>query len=558
MVTRDFRLFLLVLMLLPVLLLPAAARADDERNVLITIVKNDNLYNICRKYLEFPSNWPEIGRINGLRNMDLIHPGQTLILPVRLLKGVPLDGMVIFVKGDVAVRTAAWRPWTALWPGDRVCQGNQIRTGRESAVEIAFENGTTLLQRSDTILGLKSLRNKGGASIFQRLTVPVGRLLMKVRRATGQDSRMEIHTPSATAVARGTDFRVSVDARESTTAEVLQGEVDVSAMKQLVSLKGGEGTFVGKGSPPLPPRKLLPPPSPVDLEALYRKMPFEIRFDRVEGAVAYRFQLSKDCEGKDIVREKVVDAGKPLELDGLEDGTYHLQGRSIEKTGIEGLPSAVRPVRVRVNPLPPFIQGPAADTRVKGRSVSFRWLRVRDAVRYRLQISRDGEFADLFRDLADLREVSHDQAFDDYGSYHFRVRSVAADGFEGNWSDTAVFTLIPPPPAPPLEAPGMEEGELRIRWRDQGEGLSYRCQVSREEGFGKLFFEKIVDRPEIVVPGPEDPGFYYVRVSAIDPTGYEGDFSLPQSFEVRPPPVETDWAGALVMGTAALLLILLL
>ncbi|HPC04967.1 MAG TPA: FecR domain-containing protein [Syntrophales bacterium] len=556
--TRDFRLFLLVWILLPVLLLPAAGRADEERTVRVTVVRNDNLYNICRKYLEFSSDWPEIGRINGLRNMDLIHPGQTLILPVRLLKGVPVDGMVIFVKGDVSVRSAVWRSWTALWPGDRVRQGNQIRTGPESAVEITFENGTTLLQRSDTVLGLKSSQNKGGASIFQRLTVPAGRLLMKVRRATGQDSRMEIHTPSATAAARGTDFRVSVDARESTTAEVLQGEVDVSAMKRTVALKGGEGTFVGKGSPPLPPRKLLPPPSPVDLEDLYRKMPFEIRFDRVEGAAACRFQLSKDREGKDVVREKVVDAGKPLELDGLEDGTYHLQGRSIEKTGIEGLPSTVLPVRVRVNPLPPFIQGPAAGARIKGRSVSFRWLRVRDAVRYRLQISRDGEFADLLRDLADLREVSREEAFDDYGTCHFRVRSIAADGFEGNWSDAAVFTLVPPPPAPPLEVPGMGEGELRIRWRDQGEGLSYRCQISREEGFGKLFFEKIVDRPEIVVPGPEDPGFYYVRVSAIDPTGYEGGFSPPQSFEVWPPPIETDWAGAFVMGTVALLLVLLL
>ena len=62
---------------------------------------------------------------------------------------------------------------------------------------------------------------------------------MKVRRATGKDSRIEIQTPSATAVARGTDFRVSVDAKETTTSEILEGNVDVEAMKVVVMLKEG-------------------------------------------------------------------------------------------------------------------------------------------------------------------------------------------------------------------------------------------------------------------------------------------------------------------------------
>jgi hypothetical protein len=45
--------------------------------------------------------------------------------------------------------------------------------------------------------------------------------------------------------------------------------------------------------------------------------------------------------------------------------------------------------------------------------------------------------------------------------------------------------------------------------------------------------ERKVDRPEIVLPRPEEPGVYYVRTSTIDPTGYEGEFSVPQSFEIK-------------------------
>ncbi|MCL5809020.1 MAG: FecR domain-containing protein, partial [Deltaproteobacteria bacterium] len=257
----GFSLFLL----LPLFFAPAMGQAADDRTVAVTVVKNDNLIKLCRKYLADPAKWREIGKINRLRDVDLIHPGQSLIVPVRLLRGVPVDGRVIFAKGGVEVKAAGEGEWRPLRLNDRVRQGNLIKTGRESAVEIAFDDGTTLFQRPDTTLGLSEAQRKGETHIFQRLTLPIGRLLMNVRRATGRDSRIEIHTPSATAVARGTDFRVSVDAKESTTSEVLEGGVAVEAMKQAVLLKEGEGTLVTKGAPPLAPRKLLSPPSLADL-----------------------------------------------------------------------------------------------------------------------------------------------------------------------------------------------------------------------------------------------------------------------------------------------------
>ncbi len=40
-------------------------------------------------------------------------------------------------------------------------------------------------------------------------------------------------------------------------------------------------------------------------------------------------------------------------------------------------------------------------------------------------------------------------------------------------------------------------------------------------------------KPEITFDKPGDVATYYVRTSAIDAQGYEGDFSEPQSFEVK-------------------------
>ena len=153
------------LILFPILFLlffpSVSGHADDDRMVELTTVKNDNLINIGKKYLEDPSKWPEIGRINRLKDFDLIHTGQLLIIPVRLLKGVPVDSRVLFVKGDVTVRAAGGESWTALQPNDLVRQGSLIRTGPESAVEIAFDDGTSFLLRSDTTLGLNKVEAKG-------------------------------------------------------------------------------------------------------------------------------------------------------------------------------------------------------------------------------------------------------------------------------------------------------------------------------------------------------------------------------------------------------------
>ena len=522
------------LFFLSLLLAPPQLFAADDRQVELVVVKSDNLTNIGKKYLADWQKWPEIGRLNHLRNYDFIREGQRLIIPVRLLRGVPADGRVVFIKGDVTVQTAAGAKWQVLRPDDPVRQGYGIKTGPESALEIAFADGTAFYQGADTVIGLKASEQKGKTHLLRQLVLSLGRILMNVRRATGQESRVEIHTPSAVAVARGTDFRVALDAGQSTTSEVLQGIVEVEALGRTVQVNEGEGTRVNKGEPPVQPRRLLPPPVLPDLQALYRTMPLQIKLQSVTGAVAYRFLLAKDREGKDVIRDKVV-SGTTLELTGLADGSYYLQARSIDELAIEGLSLPPRELAVRVNPLPPFLQEPPSGAALKTKRVAFQWMRVPDAARYELQIARNPDFSRAVGKLFAAADTAYTHVFDDYGSYYYRLRSLATDGYEGIWSDVTTFSLIPPPPAPSLEAPVLGDKELKIRWRSQGEKMSYRFQMAREESFQNLFLEQVVERPEVTLPRPKEPGLYYVRTATIDPDRYEGAFSLPQIFEVRRP-----------------------
>lgn len=46
-----------------------------------TVVKGDNLWNICLRAYGDGYRWPQIAKINNLKNPNLIHPGNVLTLP---------------------------------------------------------------------------------------------------------------------------------------------------------------------------------------------------------------------------------------------------------------------------------------------------------------------------------------------------------------------------------------------------------------------------------------------------------------------------------------------
>ncbi len=545
---------IIVALFISLLPLQISAFQADEQIVEIVVAQQDTLSHICQKYLDDASQWRRIAKLNNLSNPHLIFPGQVLKFPVEILKGTPVDGIVTFVKGDVAFREKESDPWHVLHLGDHVNEGSALRTGVESALEISFEDGATFLMRADTTLILKTAQ-KGPAHLMRRLYLKSGRVISKIKAATGRASRFEVHTPSAIAAARGTEYRVSVDPENSTRAEVLGGGVEVAASAKKVMVNEGEGTLVKQGAPPAQPAKLLPPPAPVGLAPLYRTAPLQFRFEKVEGASSYRVMLTRDPEAKDIVREKLMKPDESLDIIGVDDGMYYLRSLSIDANGLEGALSEPKEVKVRLNPLPPFIEAPLQGARLRTRTVEARWLKVKDAVRYHLQVAEDSEFLRIVADKADIEDTLLKSGELDYKPYYLRMSSIAQDGYEGVWTVTQEFEIVPPPPTPPVENPEMKETEITIRWADLGKGITYQVQMARDEGFKEVLVDEKVTKSQVSLEKPKDAGIYYVRVRGIAADEYAGNFSTPQSFEIR----KRFPYGALgVLGAVGIVILILL
>jgi hypothetical protein len=519
----------------------------------LTVAQGDYLINICKQYLDSENRWQEISRINRLSNPHKLQPGMKIALPIAYLKGTPMEGKVNFVQGDAKARLGGKGAWVSLKPGDMVSQKSNLKTGTESALEITFEDGSSFFLRSDAQMDILKAQKVLSSQLVRDLYLGTGRVLTKVKEATGEAPRFKIRTPSAIASVRGTEFRVAVDESQTTYTEVMKSLVTVAAANKSVDLAQGEGTMVRKGESPLPPRKLLPPPAPADIRTIFNSAPV-IRFSSVEGAESYRVTTAKDKEGNQLLREKIIKPRDAITIAGLADGSYYLLTQSIDPIGLEGLPSEAYPFRIRVNPLPPITQAPRDGVKLKGTSAEFQWLSVSDVVRYHVQIAEDREFATIILDKADLKESTFRTGHLAHKPYFFRVSSIAHDDYQGAWSDPLAFTLSPLPPTPSMDQPAVSKDEINLQSRSLGEGFTYHFQIARDKQFKQLLADNKTEKPGITIKKPEDAGTYYVRVAAIDRHGGAEEFSPPQSFEIKER-FPYEWVGG---GLGAVLLLLLL
>src|SRR4030042_6790296 len=213
-------IFSLLIFFCFLLVWPLLATAADEEVLQLKVAKGDSLINVCKKYLEEPKQWTEVARVNRLKNPDRIYPAQILIIPVRLLKGTPLDARVTFIKGDVILQDKESEVWTQLNLNDLVKQGSKIKTGDRSAAEITFEDGDSFFLRPNTTLGLTSAQRKGAFHKIRKLLLQKGRTLVRAIPSTGERSSLEVNSRNAVAGVRGTEFRVSVDDKDTTRMEV--------------------------------------------------------------------------------------------------------------------------------------------------------------------------------------------------------------------------------------------------------------------------------------------------------------------------------------------------
>ncbi|MDK9716445.1 MAG: FecR domain-containing protein [Trichlorobacter sp.] len=519
-------------LLLSVMSLPlSAAGQNAERTVEIRVAPRDTLIGLCQKYLVQPEKWQQVAKLNRLPDSNYIAPGQKIVVPVALLKGVPMDGTVSFLQGEAFLQPTGSSEWRPLKLREIIREGGALKTAANSALEISFEDGTSFLLREQSLLTVKASK-KGPLHLLRVLRLEGGKIISRVKSATGKDSRFEIETPSALAAARGTHYRVAVDGQGTTRAEMLESRTDLSAMGATVPLKEGEGAFARSNEPPSPPIRLLDPPEPQNIAAVYGNKSSTVSFSQVQNAAQYRVLLARDHEGKNAVKTVVIKPDEAFVFEGLEDGSYYLLATSIGEEGLEGAPSKPCEIKVRRKPLPPDIVAPLDKASLPEMPLKSQWHNVLGVSVYQVQIATTPDFSGPLIESGDLKKTIYHSRELQGGTHYLRVRSLAEDGYAGDWSAVRAVSIVKLLP-PSLRKPDGDDNKLYLEWEPMKGATGYHLQIARDEAFGSILIDQTPAESKLVLENPPEPGKYYMRVAARNADQETSAFSKSGSFEIE-------------------------
>jgi len=332
-----------------------AIPAATEPSIGYTIQQGEKLIWLVKRLLKNPEAWPEVASYNKLGNANVIEPGQTIQLPLRLMQPFPANGKVLMVTGDVQLGTV---PAEA---GSTLVEGARLQTGANSSAVIELADGSRVTLLPNTLAELAisqnyATRDAGSSATttwFSGLIRLVqGSLDTAAAKLANRATPLQIQTPTSLVGVRGTQFRVAFVDPVTKTArtEVLEGLVQADNLAQGsgAALPQGKGAVLDPAVKEIQVVDLLKAPdlsaTPTDIVKPLAVWPMP----GLAGAASFRVQVASDASFDQIVRDLVVTTGS-ADLSTLTDGSWFARIRGIDAVGIEGYDS-VKTVRLVLAP----------------------------------------------------------------------------------------------------------------------------------------------------------------------------------------------------------------
>lgn len=511
------------LLSLAVLCGPAQANDPDFRYV---VKAGDNPWNLTQRYLKSIDYWPRIQTYNNIDAPTRIPPGTVLNIPTAWMRSDSVSARVTDLHGTVIAERKGEK--TVLSTGAAIAPGSVIRTSADSSFTVAFPDGSTTLIGADAEVRLKrAAKVRAGGAQHVELDLLDGELENRVTSRHQGGGRFLIHTPSAVAAVRGTDFRAAADS-SATRIETLTGEVTLSNKRGNVKLAAGSGSRVESGNKPDSAASLLPAPDLSPLPSRIERMPFDHALPVVEGAQGYRSQIAPTSGFSVIQSDRTSLVAAAVGGGTLPDGHYRIRVRAIDGRGIEGL-DAEAGIEIDARPEPPFPTTPIPDGVASDNRIRFGWAGVPESIGYHFELASDREFSSKIMSRDDLSEsgLSLDVELD-AGEYFWRVAVSTAQEGRGPFSDPQRFRRLAAGPAPETST---DAGQMSLRWRAIPTASAYRVQISSSADFAAPEHELETLEPLIAIDTPP-PGIYFVRVRHVETDGAMGPWGPAQTVEV--------------------------
>ncbi len=443
-----------------------------------SIRQGDNLIHFARQHLINPNDWRTLQTLNKIKNPYRMQLGQSLRVPLHLVKQLPAPAEVALSSGKAGILKAD-NSIVPVSAGQQLTAGTELVTGEKSKLNIKFADGSIVSMQPNSALKLDTLSMySGGGMVDTTLRLQQGKLETEANPAHIQGNKMQIITPTAVAAVRGTKFRVSAN-DASIRQETLEGKVALIAAGAEVSVDKGFGSLSEGGAPPLPPILLLPAPATEILPTKLDAVPAVFSMPAQDGAVAWLGKVSIESTFNSIAAEN-ISQGTQLSFNELADGKYYLKVRAKDKQGFEGY-DAMHEFVLNARPFAPKSSAPAATATVREANPQLTWEKVDQVNEYLLELARDADFKQMLDSRRVVNTAYKIEKSLEPGQYYWRLASL--DGTDqGPYAVANSFTYKPKPNAPDISQLKVQvlNNKVFVSTIAAPEGLSYLAVLHNE------------------------------------------------------------------------------
>lgn len=510
------------------LTMAAAAVSAGEPVFTHVVTREETLIALSRRLLADPRQWPQLQQHNRIVDARRIPVGTVLKIPVRLLATEPVPARVLSASGEVSGPQGV-----AVAAGQALPQGARLQAGDGGQATLQLVDGTVLRLRAGSAVQVEtSQRLPRSGEVLSGVKVEAGQVEVQAQKRPGAGAPgFQISTPQGLLGVRGTEFRVSVDARAETTRnEVLEGQVMTEGRDGRAgrSVAAGFGVVVDRSGTVTPPVRLLAPPDVSAWPALQERVLVRFPIRPQPAVVAYRAQVAAAADPAfERVLQDVRSTGAELRLVDLPNGDYRIRVRAEDAQGLQGR-DALHLFTLKARPEPPLPTGPGPKAVVSGARLDLAWASVDEARSYRLQLARDEAMREPIQDQRTLAGTAWSVDALAPGVYFWRLASERSATDQGPFGPVQRVELRALPA--PLPPPRVGEDSLKLAWEGLP-GQTFEVEFARSADFAVLELTRRTEQSalELRLPGT---GRYFVRLRARDPDGFVGPYTAPQAFTV--------------------------
>lgn len=136
--------------------------------------------------------------------------------------------LVTYLTGKATCLPKGETTWRPLAQGSRVQGGTQIKTMKDSRIEVRLPDGSYIRFAEDTTFEIQDLSyERERVGIIFKVRVFIGKTWANVRKLFSKRSRFEVASRTSVAGVRGTIYRMNVEEDETTVVKVYKGEIYV-------------------------------------------------------------------------------------------------------------------------------------------------------------------------------------------------------------------------------------------------------------------------------------------------------------------------------------------